>query len=127
MPDDTVFDKPFADSDIVPPSPDEDPEAREWLYVLTSPVTVHRDKMLVLESDGEEFMPAFADRASAEAFLERLGDPASGHSVQAMHLIDLRKLAQEKSLPVLTLDGNGGVLSGFRPSPGQPSAPSGLS
>jgi hypothetical protein len=114
---------PFDESDLVPRTPDEDPESREWLYVLTAPVTIHRDRMLVLESGGEDFVPAFRDRDSAAAFLERLGSPAADdHIVQAMHLVDVRKFALESSLIVLTLDGAGAVLETFRPEPG-PAAP----
>lgn len=117
-------DKPFDDSDLVPYSPDEDPEARKWLYVLTTPVTIHRDQMLILESDGEEFLPAFLDRDSAELFLERLGDPGGGYAVQAMHLIDVRKLASDRGLPVIALSGEGGVLSGWGPEEASASPPS---
>jgi hypothetical protein len=101
----------FDDSEIVPPTPGEDPEARRWLFVLTSPVTVHRDRMLILETDGPPFLPAFLDKASAEEFLGRLGQPAAEPwVVQAMHLVDLRKLAGEQSVEVAALDGRGRVL-----------------
>ncbi|MDR2456831.1 MAG: hypothetical protein LBE49_09605 [Deltaproteobacteria bacterium] len=111
-----MIDKPFDDADLVPPSDDEDPDARIWLYVLTKPVTAHRDQMMVLESGGQDFMPAFWNQEDAESFLARLGsEEAAEFAVQAMHLLDLRKLAEDKAMGFVILDGEGGVLSGWSP------------
>ena len=109
-----MTDNPFDASDIVPPSPDEDPEARKWVHVLTHPVTIHRDMMMILDAGELEFIPVFQDRGAAEAFLSRLGPPAADeYDIQAMHIIDVRKFAGEKGLKVMTLDGQGAVLDSW--------------
>jgi hypothetical protein len=98
--------------DIVPepPSENEHPLARAWLFVLTYPVTINRDNMLILEGDGGDYIPVFTERDGAEAFLERLGGKEQYYQVQAMHLFDARKFAKEKSLDLVTLSGDGQVL-----------------
>jgi hypothetical protein len=98
--------------DIIPeaPSPDEHPQARSWLFVLTYPVTVNRDNMLVLESDLGEYIPIFNERSEAEDFLDRVGGKELYYQVQAMHLFDARKFAREKSLDLVTLTGKGQIL-----------------
>ncbi|MDR0622076.1 MAG: hypothetical protein LBJ61_09400 [Deltaproteobacteria bacterium] len=93
-----------------PPSPDEHPQARSWLWVLTYPVTVNRDNMLILEGDGGDYIPIFKERAEAENFLEKVGGKELYYQVQAMHLFDARKFAREKSLDLVTLTGIGQVL-----------------
>ena len=115
-----ISDHPFDESDLVPRSADEDPEARIWLFVLTTPVTVHRDQMLVMEADGVDFMPAFLDRGSAETFRELLGPPASlDFVVKAMHLTDVRRLAAERGAFLKTLDGRGRILEIWNPRDGR--------
>ncbi|MDR3135583.1 MAG: hypothetical protein LBU69_05765 [Deltaproteobacteria bacterium] len=98
--------------EIIPkaPSSDEHPQARAWLWVLTYPVTVNRDNMLILEGDGGDFIPVFTERPEAETFLGRLGGEETYFQVQAMHLFDARKFAKEKSLDLVTLTGLGQVL-----------------
>jgi hypothetical protein len=114
MPEESMIDKPFDDADLVPPSDDEDPDARIWLYVLTRPVTAHRDQMMVLESGGQDFMPAFWNREDADLFLGRLDAQEAGEFlIQAMHLLDLRKLAEEKAMGFVILDGEGTIVSGW--------------
>jgi hypothetical protein len=98
--------------DIVPepPSENEHPLARAWLFVLTYPVTVNRDNMLVLEGEGGDYIPIFKDREGAETFLERLGGKDQYYQVQAMHLFDARQFAKEKSYDLVTLTADGRVL-----------------
>jgi hypothetical protein len=88
---------------------EEHPLARAWMWVLTYPVTINRDNMLILESDGAEYIPIFKEREEAENFLLRLG-PEMDYVVQAMHLFDARKFAKEKSLNLVTLSGLGQIL-----------------
>ncbi|MDR1545974.1 MAG: hypothetical protein LBU12_04545 [Deltaproteobacteria bacterium] len=99
-----------------PPSADEDPLARRWLWVLTVPVTKHRDSMMLIEDEGRDAAPYFGDRQAAEAFLERLG-PESGGAAQAMHFFDLVKFAAGRGLTLIELDGAGRVLDRRRPEP----------
>jgi hypothetical protein len=111
-------DPPFGPDELAPVSPDEDPEARSWLFVLTRAVTVNRDQLLVLESDGRQFIPAFRDRAEARGFKSRLaaagggddGPDAGDLADQAMHLVDVRRTAGEMGLRILVLSGEGAVL-----------------
>jgi hypothetical protein len=100
----------FEDMELKAPSADEHPLSRTWLWVLTRPITINRDTMLVLDSGEGEFIPTFNDRTEAETFLDRLGGQELEYQVQAMHLLDARKFAMEKSLDLLTLSGEGKVL-----------------
>jgi hypothetical protein len=92
------------------PATEEHPQARAWLWVLTYPVTVNRDNMLILEGGEGEYIPIFKERTEAESFLDRLGGREMDYQVQAMHLFDARKFAQEKALDLVTLNGEGRVL-----------------
>jgi hypothetical protein len=125
-----MTEKPFDESDLVPHSPGEDPEARTWLYVLTTAVTIHRDQILVLETEGGPQLPAFLAKESAAGFRERLGSPMSDdYAVQAMHLVDVRGLAAELGATPLVFDAQGriiGTISGAAsPPPSAPAAPGG--
>jgi hypothetical protein len=66
--------------------------------------------MLILETEGAEYIPIFLDREQAERFLEKIGRPDDHYQVQAMHLFDARKFAREKALDLVTLTGTGQVL-----------------
>lgn len=103
------------DDEITPqaPSEDEHPQARAWLWVITYPVTVNRDNMLILETDGAEYMPIFRDKGEAEKFLEKIGGQEDYYQVQAMHLFDAKKFAREKNLDLVTLNGLGQVLESW--------------
>jgi hypothetical protein len=103
------------DDEITPqaPSEDEHPQARAWLWVITYPVTVNRDNMLILETDGAEYMPIFRDKGEAEKFLEKIGGQEDYYQVQAMHLFDAKKFAREKTLDLVTLNGLGQVLESW--------------
>ncbi|MDR2442297.1 MAG: hypothetical protein LBE31_02100 [Deltaproteobacteria bacterium] len=115
----------FDDYDVVPPSADEDPDARNWLYVLTKAVTKHRDQMLVLETGETEFIPAFPSRKQAKDFVEVLVSPGEqSFEVQAMHLFDLKKLAFEMRLTFLTLDAKGIILDYWNPQETAPNSES---
>jgi hypothetical protein len=124
---DEFVDPPFDDDEVVAPSPDEDPSARIWLYVLTRAVTKHRDQLLLLESGDKEFVPAFTNRQDAREFSEALS-PADAqpdhqqYAVQAMHLVDLRKLAAEKALSIFTINARGEVLERWSPAGNGPEA-----
>jgi hypothetical protein len=95
------------------PEGEEHPQARTWLWVITYPVTVNRDNMLILETDGVEYIPIFLDREQAETFLEKIGGQDDHYQVQAMHLFDARKFAREKALDLVTLTGTGQVLGSW--------------
>jgi hypothetical protein len=84
--------------------------AREWLFVLTYPVTIHRDNMLVIESEEGDYIPVFSARGEAEIFLEKVGGEETYLVVQAMHVFDARKLAKEKGLDLVSMSGIGQVL-----------------
>ena len=126
-----MTEKPYAgfleEGDIVPPSPDEDPDARRWIYVLTRPVTIHRDNLLLLEDESGEYVPAFNDKLSAAEFKERLGVPETGDLVvQAMHLLDAVSLAAQRGSSVMLLDGSGAVLESWTVrAPGDPAGEAG--
>jgi hypothetical protein len=101
-----VSDKTVPETETTP----EHPLARTWLWVLTFPVTVNRDNMLILESEGNEYIPIFNERTEAETFLERLGGEELDYQIQAMHLLDARRFAQEKAIDLVFLSGIGQVL-----------------
>jgi hypothetical protein len=84
-------------------------EGVDWFWVLTSPITIFRDKMLILEVDGVNVTPVFAVREEGESFLERV-NPTEWHVVQAMHVTDIRKFAVNERLGIITLDGEGKIL-----------------
>jgi hypothetical protein len=94
----------------VPPSDDEHPEARQWLWVVTYPVTNVRDNMLVLEGDKGDYVPVFVNRDEAEAFLDKIGGREQYLVSQAMHVFDARKFGREKSMDLVTLAGSGQIL-----------------
>jgi hypothetical protein len=101
-------------SDILePPFPPEGEkkgvEGVDWFWVITSPITIFRDKMLVLEVDGLSLTPTFRTREAGAAFLKRL-DSKEWHEVQAMHVQDIMDFKTLERLAVVTLDGEGKVL-----------------
>ncbi|MDR1488054.1 MAG: hypothetical protein LBT62_08715 [Deltaproteobacteria bacterium] len=94
----------------------EDPQARRWLWVLTVPLTVNRDSMLVLEDESGDYVPVFEDRENAESFRALFAEKAADdYNCQAMHLFDLQKFACEKGFLLTTLDGQGQILERWRP------------
>lgn len=96
---------------VVPPSDDEHPQARNWLWVLTYPVTVNRDNMVIMEDADGDFIPVFAGRDQAGDFKQKLDGPDVQYfKVQAMHVFDARKFAKEKTMDLVTLNGEGQIL-----------------
>jgi hypothetical protein len=100
----------FEDIEMIPPSEDEHPQARAWLWVLTYPVTVNRDNMVILEGEDGDYIPIFKEKAEAEVFWEKIGGQELYYQVQALHLFDARKFAKEKALDLVTLTGQGQIL-----------------
>jgi hypothetical protein len=99
-----------------PSNEQEHPQARQWLWVLTAPLTIHRDSILVLEDDSGEYVPIFADKQEADHFLKLLDEKASKrYVVQAMHLFDLQKFAREKGFSLTTLTSAGQVIKRWSP------------
>jgi predicted ATP-grasp superfamily ATP-dependent carboligase len=89
-----------------------------WLWILAATITANRDKLLVLEDEAGDYLPVFKAREEGAAFMSRL-DPEGrlDYQAQAMHLLDLRVLANVKSYRLLTLDGQGRVLARWSPNP----------
>ncbi|MDR2406387.1 MAG: hypothetical protein LBE27_08475 [Deltaproteobacteria bacterium] len=84
-------------------------EGEDWFWVLSTPITIHRDKMLVLELESQyEFVPVFPTREEAERVLARLSD--EGYVVQAMHVNDIKDFALSKTLGVHTVNGEGHIV-----------------
>ncbi|MDR2350626.1 MAG: hypothetical protein LBF41_08435 [Deltaproteobacteria bacterium] len=80
----------------------------DWFWVLVSPITVSRDKMLVLEVDGEDVAPVFKNKEDGESFAEKV-NPPDPHRAQAMHADDIRDFARLEALRVVTCDGEGTI------------------
>jgi hypothetical protein len=81
----------------------------DWFWVLSTPITIHRDKMLVLELESQyEFVPVFSTREEASGVLARLG--GQEYVVQAMHVDDIRKFALSMGLRVHTVNGEGRIV-----------------
>jgi hypothetical protein len=84
-------------------------EGVDWFWVLTSKITIFRDKMLILDIDETTVAPVFKSRKEALDFLARL-DPQEKHMAQAMHVLDIKQFAQTELLGIVTLDGDGRIL-----------------
>ncbi|MDR1085395.1 MAG: hypothetical protein LBP22_11215 [Deltaproteobacteria bacterium] len=95
---------------------DEDPLAREWLWVLTEAITIHRDRLLILEDEEGDYVPIFKTREAGQNFMNCL-DPEgkTDYQGQAMHLYDLRALAVKNSYRLLTLDSQGRIVESWAP------------
>ncbi|MDR2198421.1 MAG: hypothetical protein LBR53_03000 [Deltaproteobacteria bacterium] len=92
-----------------PPPEERGREGVDWFWVLTTPVTIHRDKMLVLELESQyEFVPVFRSKAEAAAVLSKMAD--KNYVIQAMHRGDLRDFAASGRLRVHTVNGEGRVV-----------------
>ncbi|MDR2140731.1 MAG: hypothetical protein LBR11_02905 [Deltaproteobacteria bacterium] len=89
-----------------------DPRASVWLWVLTAPITKHRDKILILEDKFGDYTPFFLLKDEAQTFLQTL-DPEGQMEFQsqAIHIFDLEALAKENNFRLLRLDSRG-VLVG---------------
>jgi hypothetical protein len=99
------------------PAPCDGGEAA-WLWVLAAPITVNRDKLLVLEDEAGDYLPVFKAKEDGRAFLKRLNPEGDKNwQAQAMHLVDLKALAAEKLYRLLILSGEGQVLERYGPSP----------
>jgi hypothetical protein len=109
---------------FVPEGDKKGEEGVDWFWVITSPITIFRDKMLVLEVDGLGLTPVFTTRAAGEAFLKRL-DTTDWHEVQAMHVKDIRDFKAAERLDVVTLDGEGKVLGVWDKEEEKPGEPPG--
>jgi hypothetical protein len=97
------------DPDGAPTGPVKAEAGVDWLYVLTAPVTNHRDKMMVMDLGDVSIAPVFRSRAEGESFLKILSPPEE-YSVQAMHLTDIKEFADSQGMVALVLDGEGRLV-----------------
>ena len=98
-------------------SPEKGREGIDWFWLLAAPVTVHRDKMLVVELESQyEFMPVFISKDDAGEVLAKLQD--QNYAIQAMHEQAIRRLAASKNLKIHPVNGEGRIVKIWEDSPG---------
>ncbi|MDR1394581.1 MAG: hypothetical protein LBK52_00210 [Deltaproteobacteria bacterium] len=85
---------------------------QNWLWIMAAPITVHREKLLILSDGNGDYIPVFLDRIQARSFMDCL-DPnqATGYEDQAMHQADIESLAREMAYRMVLLDGRGHILA----------------
>jgi|GEM_PF-3648779 hypothetical protein len=90
----------------------------EWIWVLTTAITRHRDSMFILEMDGQEgqrrrrVIPIFESREDAAKLKLRLCQHKShDYTEQAMLLSDVGTFAAKNELEIMLLDENGTILA----------------
>lgn len=90
----------------------------EWVWVLTTAITKHRDSMFVLEMDGQEgqerrrVVPIFENREDAIKLKLKICQHKSGdYSEQAMRLSDVGTFAAKNQLEIMLLDENGTIMA----------------
>lgn len=90
----------------------------EWVWVLTRPVTKHRDSIFVLDledrDDGRRrrVVPVFEHREEAVLIKPALcGDQADGHAEHSMRLSEVGEFAAKNKLEIMLLDARGAILA----------------
>lgn len=90
----------------------------EWVWVLTTAITRHRDSMFILEMDTPEargrrrVIPIFENREDAAKLKLRLCQHKSRDYIeQAMRLCDVGSFAAKNELEIMLLDENGAIMA----------------
>ena len=90
----------------------------EWVWVLTSPITRHRDSIFVLELEDRDgggrrrVVPVFEHREDAALIKGRLcGEKAEEHSEHSMRLSEVGEFAAKNKLEIMLLDAKGTIVA----------------
>ena len=90
----------------------------EWVWVLTSPITRHRDSIFVLELEDRDggarrrVVPVFEHREEAALIKARLcGDKADEHTEHSMRLSEVGEFAAKNKLEIMLLDAKGTIVA----------------